>query len=366
MHAALDACSVVIIDLKLLDERESEQARARSGLLPSDGLALKEVLSSWLARRALLHTNSTDGAPIDIQPHKTAFVVYSGELERMSGRSPVFGREHVIARQARVEWVMSKLEAQRPAPQRKLMSLLELAAAVEAIRRVEWISLSERQGILGAVGSLMGLREGDDWFEHALRMAVEFRPPIQSLGSGDGMSLLRWLLHIVLPFPSFLVDASEVGLLLRVDPGWCYGELDSSSPLRAVLSEFEYRGVLAKFLGRRWWRAGVIEKVRSTLGPLRHQSTALAQEVATWARVDADVLPVIREPIPVRVVDPEFRLTGEVIDASCAVRLDPEDWPEPLARPWISIDVVREHPTLVRYVVASDLERVVPSDGPIA
>jgi hypothetical protein len=77
--------------------------------------------------------------------------------------------------------------------------------------------------------------------------------------TSNGMAIIRWLLHEVLPFPSFLLDERYVAARLRIEPESLRTILVAKKParIRRELEPFEYLGLLHDFSGRRWWRAGI-------------------------------------------------------------------------------------------------------------
>jgi hypothetical protein len=182
---------------------------------------------------------------------------------------------------------------------------------------------------------------------------------MQSLAGGDGISLIRWLLHLVLPYPSFLIDAEEIGLICRLEPKWMAEHLqDDSDRLSKWLKSCRYRGILSDFLGRRWWRPAVVEKLRGITNGRPHDTSSLRLCLAKLAEITPGDLPFLSYPTPVRLVDEDFRFTSEVCDVEDAVRVEPEEWPSELSPPWITLRQVIQSQRLQRYVIERDIDRV--------
>ncbi|MBW7971871.1 hypothetical protein [Bradyrhizobium sp. BR 10289] len=351
--AKIRDCSVVIVDLKLAEHRVDDEFP--SALYPQDGLALKEILTSILTERASQLESGVDATAIDVEPKTTAFVLYSGELDLLGDGVPARGREHVIARKVRGEWAMSKNPRARPTSQIDLRVLQELADGVDAVSQKPWGEALEREDALKAITELLDLDRKSDWAATAERQIFENRPPLQSLANRDGISLLRWMLHIALPYPSFLLDSVEVSLLCRLQPEWGVNALESKGFLADLFSDSLYRGLLSNFLGARWWRAGVVAKLRQITGGVPHSIDRLR---SYFDQMHGKAVPMLNVATPVRTVDEEFRLTNEIVDVDEAVRLEPEEWPLELAPPWIALSKVAKSPRLRRYVLERDIDRV--------
>ncbi len=348
-------CSVVIVDLKLAD-REPEEGAFSNPLYPQDGLALKEILASILTKRASQLESGVDASTIDVEPKTTAFVLYTGELDLLGDGAPARGREHVIAKKIRGEWAMSKNPQMRPTSQVDLQILQELADGVDVVAQKPWGDALEREDILKVIAELLHLDRATSWATTAERQIFENRPPLQSLAKQDGVSLLRWMLHVILPYPSFLLDSVEVSLLCRLEPEWGVKALgNSSNAFSELFHDSLYRGLLSDFLGVRWWRAGVVAKLRQVTNGAPHNAASLKNY---FDQMHGSKTPMIDVATPVRIVDEEFRLTNEIVDVEEAVRLEPEEWPLELAPPWISLSKVADSSRLRRYVLERDIDRV--------
>ncbi|MBR0835473.1 hypothetical protein JQ612_19990 [Bradyrhizobium manausense] len=353
--ATIRDCSVVIVDLKLADH-DSDDPSSPSILYPKDGLALKEILASVLTERVSHLDSGTDTSAVDVEPKTTAFMLYSGELDLLGGGAPAKGREHVIAKRIRAEWVMVKLPQSRPESQKDLRVLEDLADAVEAVVGITWLDASEREDILNTIAGLLALDEATEWASVAKRQIFEGRPPLQSLAEQDGVALLRWLLHLVLPYPSFLVDAAEVALLCRLQLGWGVEQLSElDSPISKLFHESSYGGILSHFLGPRWWRAGVLATLRRECGGSLQEVERLNN---TLDSLYGSAVPRLHIATPVRTVDEDFRLTATAVDVEDAVRLEAEEWPPELPPPWFPLSRLADNPRVRRYVLERDIDRV--------
>lgn len=349
-------CSVIIVDLKLAEHDADSELLSNKDLYPKDGLALKEILASILTERASLLDANSESAMIDVEPRTTAFVLYSGELDSLGGGAPAKGREHVVAKRIRAEWVLFKRPDARPSSQRDLTILEELAIAVEAVVAVNWSGLQEREALLDAITSLLDLDLTADWATVAKRHIFENRAPLQSLAEDDGVALIRWMLHLVLPYPSLFLDAVEVSVLCRVQPEWGTIQLEEeNSAISKLFETSRYNGILSKFLGPRWWRAGVLAALRTATDGSPHDADVLSSRFHSMYDL---AVPILRIATPVRTVDEEFRLTTNIVDVEEAVRLEPEEWPAELGPPWIPLVQIAGNPRLRRYVLERDIDRV--------
>ena len=105
---------------------------------------------------------------------------------------------------------------------------------------------------------LLKLREDDAWFERSWGEILECQPPIHELAGGEhGILFLRWFLHQVLPYPSFLWDVHRVAARLRMKVEDLEALIDSDGGLAQDLRERMYKGILKDFLGKRWWRTAI-------------------------------------------------------------------------------------------------------------
>lgn len=337
----LDSASVVLMDLELY-----EGAVPEFSLEPGNGIALEETIRSWLADKGQVPAHSP-----------RAYVLFSHELGKIAGSLGLAGREHVIARQTGNEWVMSKNERDRPAHHKNLSSLNTIASAVEFLPD-NWPNegSSLRQEVLRILG--IGTPDELPWHELAAEDSERAGLPLQSIGEGQHERLLRWILHVAMPFPSCLLDLNEIAVQLRISPSHIAQDNALAERLKASLAEYAYTGPAAGFIGPRWWRAGV--------GTLRDQladeARRTGQEPYAYALdffgVPADGAIPPDTPHPVSTVNERFVRDDGYADISLCVRVLTDDWPDELERPRMRIDLVQSSDRLVALVHPEDRYRL--------
>jgi len=298
---------------------------------PTDGLALAAIIRS--------HLRSLDsGAP-------TAVCLYSGALSTLVDE--VEPQEHLVARAFGLEWAFPKQpRAEMPTIDVQVASL---ARAVEVLPR-SWTADDPDQ-LAEQLTALLGL--GDQaWLAGAWGEVERSRPPMHRLSAWtDGLAVLRWLLHRILPYPCFLLSLPLLALRLRADVTWLRTALGSSEALRTAFAPADYQGALAGFLGARWWSAGVDHQIRDVLGDGSGSYKSLHDWLAKTSGLDFVPLAT---PEPVPTYDETGRFQSLEPMRSC-VRIQLDDWPAFADDSWTRADTALETPALRRLVLAADM-----------
>jgi hypothetical protein len=342
----LQNCRVVLMDLDL-----GYSDDPRWGLDPSSGLALEESLRGWLAR---------DSADVDLQP--IAFVLTSSKLDSLppsvTGSLPVAGREHVVARNTDNEWVLEKLPQNRLDTQRNLSVLAQLSDAVDQLRNLS--PVEEDAEKKKSAFRLLGIADIDseDWTGIAVDEAEKTGFPTQSIFSGSDTSLIKWLLHIALPFPGVFCEIRDVALALRLDPADVRKDGGVTAALHHRMTEFEYSGILSGFLGKHWWRAGIHEFKSEIWDRCGRNQNKIWAALEMELDVSLSDIRRIKHPDPVLLVDASYRRTDRVCDASDGVRILSDDWPDEIFPPWIARDQAYKNKRLRELVRPEDEYRL--------
>src|SRR5262249_9976733 len=108
--------------------------------------------------------------------------------------------------------------------------------------------------------------------------------------------------------------------------------LPSEKRAQRALSPSRYSGVLAGFLGDRWWRAGVEQLLWEWTEGDPFNPEALGKAVTKHLSKSLEVLTLSR---PVVSVDDAFRPTDDFIEAVEAVEVKPDDWPPFAEQAWL-------------------------------
>ena len=316
----LGSCAVVAVDHYLEDWPELDSQAPSTK--PLDGFALAAVLRSQVST----------GVP------GPAVTILTGQLAKLAGALPIQSAEHLLAWQHDVEWVFPK---SAPSVAQRLR---DMANAVETLRSA-WRSPLE----LDALASDWLTLQDAPWGGVALDHVIQTRPPIHSVGiETNGSSVLRWFLHRVLPYPSFLADIYWTATRLGVTTGWLMIELCKESRLRQLLDTCAYSGAFSNFSGRRWWRAGLADVVATLSEGQPFNMRALRKGVRDLSAEDPEFLNISR---PVLALDPETLEATHVVDADFAVQIAPDGWPVYADSAWAAKEDVRNDPRLLEIVL---------------
>lgn len=333
--------NVVLVDFQLQDWiRETERLVAQNepiGRLPADGLALASVL-----RR---HVQDRENPP-------TAFVILTGQISSLADPVPGEYRNHALARINNLEWVFEK-----NAPTADLVrQVMSLSQAIKHLPRGWPDQEGHSQSLL-----LKLLRAGttDDEDAAVVEDVLRCLPPLHEISEwSHGITVLRWLLHRILPYPSFLLNSQYLAARLGLDDAALKAELaNTNSGLRAALAEggCEYKGVLHDFDGLRWWRAKVELFLWQNIGGRSSNLDAVREFVNSL--VEGDLAPSNPAYHPVVCIDKEYRAVQGFSSIDNAARLQPDDWPPYAGAAWGSLEQVRESDKLRSMVVDADRER---------
>jgi hypothetical protein len=334
--ADLNKANIVLIDYQI-DDWPGRQEVDSISLQPGNGVALAAVLRSQVEEH--------------VADQRRAFAIHSGKLDELSGGLPALYREHAIARALNLEWVFSKRQNQKGP---KLdVQVAALAAAVKALPR-EWPANPDKAQRV--VDRLLATPKQQPWGNRAAADVQSCHPPIHSWAAAThGMAFIRWLLHQVLPYPSFLWDDRYLAARLYVKVESLREAIASDSKAIGVLAPLRYTGVLAEFLGERWWRAGVEHMLWEWTDGDPFNATVVRDAVRTHVSKSLEPLNLNR---PVVCVDPQsFRPLDRTIDVTNAVEIKPDDWPAYAEQAWVHVDSTKDE-GIAALVVPQDRHRI--------
>lgn len=334
--ADLKKANVVLIDYQIEDWPGRQEVGSIS-LQPGNGVALAAVLRSQVEEH--------------VGGQRRAFAIHSGKLDELSGGLPALYREHAIARTLNLEWVFSK--RQSPKGPKLDVQVAALAGAVKALPK-EWPENPEKAQRI--VNRLLAMPTPQPWGSRATTDVESCHPPIHAWAAAtNGMAFLRWLLHQVLPYPSFLWEDRYLAARLYVKVESLRKALASESKARQALAPLHYSGVLAEFLGDRWWRAGVEHMLWEWTGGDPFNAAGVRDAVRTYVSKSLEPLTFNR---PVVCVDSQsFRPLDQTIDVINAVEIKPDDWPAYAEQAWVHIDSTRDE-GIAALVVPQDRHRI--------
>ncbi len=280
----------------------------------------------------------------------TAFALHTGHLSDASARILPPHVNHVVARLNNLEWVFEKSDEDR------YSKAVQLA---QAIRRLQpdWPTTTAESEVRAR--RLLNLTDDVGWFDRNWLDVRECQPPIYRLEGGThGLPFLRWLLHQVFPYPCFLWSIEWVAARLRIDLPDLKRLMASDSDLAADLDRMKYNGIMAGFLGDRWWRAA-IEDYTWDLGGHAGDGGEKYRETI-WEKAGEDV-ELMTQQGAIVCLNEDFRPVGIACPGD-AVRLRPDYWPMFADPAWMRIDDVKDDPDLVAMVEPLDHYRVLADE----
>lgn len=332
----LNFANVVVVDFRL-DETWVERDELRQiALKPMNGLALAAVLRS--------HERAIDGCP-------TAFLLRSAHLEDLSPEFPPDSRLHVIARQNNLEWVFSKSGS----VDEQMRQTICLAEAVESLPE-SWPN-GDANAMKDLLKSWLGVPSDERWADLAWQDIEQCHPPIHELSSRkQGLRLVRWMLHRILPYPCFLMTTRRLAVRLKVVHESLRIALEHG--LSECLTAAEYTGTLTKFDGEpRWWRRG-IESILWDITNGESFDSIKTLEILN-NHCDEKLLALDMSQ-PVLCLDKEYCFREAPGELSDSVMVQPDDWPAFAEQAWASLLDATNEPRLLSIVVAADRERIEP------
>lgn len=334
--ADLRKANVVLIDYQIDDWPGRSKAGSIS-LQPGNGVALAAVLRSQVEEH--------------IDDQRRAFAIHSGKLNELSGGLSALYREHAIARTLNLEWVFPK--RQNPKGPKIDVQVAALATAVRTLPK-KWPESPERAQRV--VDRLLATPIRQPWGKRAATDVESCHPPIHAWAvATNGMAFIRWLLHQVLPYPSFLWEDRYLAARLYVTVKSLRQVLESDKKARQVLAPLQYTGVLNEFLGDRWWRAGVEHMLWEWTDDDPFNALVVKEAVRKHVSKSIEPLEFSR---PVVCVDSQtFRPTDDAIDVINAVEIKPDDWPPYAEQAWVAVNGTEDE-GVAALVVSQDRNRI--------
>lgn len=316
--ADLRRAKLALVDYRLDHWPEREDQRTPS-LKPKDGRALIAVLRSNLRK---------------FKAGPKAFALNSGVLSELSGGGDWPGREHAIARSIDLEWVFGK-ESRNEQFSTAVKSLADAVAELPT----RWTpSSTTKTKIL----SLLEVPKKVSWRQSVLETIDRSRPPHEILiQNSSGIAVLRWLLHEILPFPTFLLSERYISARLRLEPNSLSRVLKSADgkKIKRGLFPFEYRGILSDFAGARWWRAGIEYWIWQNTKGRAFERSAIEKLVRSKL---SKRLEFANLSDPVVSLDDQLRPSDQLIELKDAVEIKPDGWPSFADAAWIPKDLAND------------------------
>jgi hypothetical protein len=290
---------------------------------PPDGAALSGVFRQY---------SETKAPP-------TGYALITGQANLLSPL-PAERRPHVISRLSNVEWFFEKKAHASDNANR----IHQLAKAISLLPA----NVTRDLGTIDALVRFLGV-DGDDRLYSRYRDAVlKCRPPLHHLSErSHGLVIIRWLLHRILPHTCFLINELNLAARLRATPvslGKCLAE---DVFLANELKPMEYRGPLASFDDRRWWRGGIEQWLWDrTEGQAANDAVVLNMLQSNGCEA---IVPV-NLVYPVVTVDNNLLPVKNLSAFSDAIALRLDDWPDYAEPAYATKQMVDDHPEMQAFV----------------
>lgn len=326
----IEAAQLVLMDYRLDNWPERDAQCAAFDV--RTGMALATILRE---------------AANEAKPNRlTAVALHTGHLTEASGRIPPPYSKPVVARLNNLEWVFEKTDENR---------FDQIAHLARSAQRLDGGWPPDPDAAEARVQELLHMDPNSKWFNRSWREVRECQAPIHQLaGPAQGVLFLRWLLHQVLPYPCFLWDIHWVAARLRVRVEDLERLRASNCDLARDLEQFEYTGILAGFLGSRWWRVAIDDYLWELGGGSSRRSGKIEDQLREKAGED---LSLVKTHDPVVCLSRDLQPVG-VASPRDAVRVRPDYWPPFADAAWMLIDTVRGEGSLAAMVEPLDQYRV--------
>ena len=327
----LESADIVLVDYRLGNwpERDAQVV----SLSPSNGIALAVAL------REKVDQSKKDKL--------TAFALHTGHIEDIQGRLPLATAQHVRAQLNNLEWVFMKNEPHR------YDQMLLLADAVRQLP-AQWPEDSHSSASM--VQKFLDMDEDDNSFERCWRDVKDCRVPVEELFMrGHSILFIRWLLHQILPYPTFLWAKHWVAARFGITVKALDRVVEGNSLLAKDLESMRYSGILAGFLGDRWWRGAIEDYAWNLVEGHTANVQQLRDALAERAGMNLD--PIDVNPAVV-CVDTDWQPADEFLTPMTAITLHPDHWPPFADSAYMDIKIVRDDPILKSMVDPLDQHRI--------
>jgi hypothetical protein len=300
---SLEQVSLVLVDFKIEDWAERANAPALA-LRPPNGLAVLATLQEKAH---------------ELNPKRArAYALYTAVIQDVARE--LVHQPHIVARAHNLEWIFEKNGVENPIGERA-RRVAELASAVESLPQ-EWPGEAAASAT-EALHAWLALPKDATWVEAATREVRRCRPPIHEFAEHtQGIGVVRWALHKILPYPTFLLSDAHLASRLRVSLK-SLRTVANSAEFMAFFDTALYQGQLASFLGRRWWRAGIehaiFEATVDSPGDLSALHKALKDKIPA--------IEVEEAPRLFPVLGKQFKTKDDLATEDAVVEVRPDDWP---------------------------------------
>ena len=328
----LNNADLVLVDYRLEDWSERDVLSTIS-LQPANGMSLAVVLREQVDQNE--------------KGKLTAFALHTGHIEDIQGRLPLATAQHVRAQLNNLEWVFRKEDPH-------LYDQMLLLA--DAVRQLPAQWPEDSHGSASMVQKFLDMDEDDNSFERCWRDVKDCRVPVEELFMrGRSILFIRWLLHQILPYPCFLWAKHWVAARLGISIESLREVLEGDSDLAKDLKAMRYSGILAGFLGDRWWRGAIEDYAWNLVEGHTANVQQLRDALAECAGMDLDPIEVTPAVV---CVDKDWQPIDKFLSPMTTITLHPDHWPSFADSACMDIETVRNEATLLPLVDPLDQHRV--------
>lgn len=319
-EASLNKASLVLVDFKIEDWSERANAKGLA-LQPPNGLAILTTLQEKAQ---------------ELDPARPrAYALYTALIQEVARE--LVHQPHIVARAHNLEWIFEKTGSDVVERARRVS---ELAQSVASLPK-DWPGEAGPDAT-EALHNWLALPQNAPWVEAASREIRHCRPPIHEFAEHThGIGVLRWALHRILPYPTFLLDDAHLAARLRVSLHSLRAAA-ASGALTAVFGAALYTGQLSAFLGHRWWRAGVEHAIFEATA----DSPGDIELLHVVLRDKAPGLEAQQAPRLFPVLGDQFNTKDELATEDAVIEVRPDDWPPFADEAWALRADLKDAPEL--------------------
>ena len=279
----------------------------------------------------------------------TAIALHTAYLSDMRGsRLAPEVSQHVVASLHGLEWIFEKSDPTR---------LDQMAILARGVRRIPNSWPIDDHDATELVKQLLDIDTDHPSFPHCWREVADCQVPLRALSSnGNGNRFMQWLLHQIMPYPTFLLDDHWVSASLSISVDELRQVVnDGQSRLAQELDSIKYSGVFEEFLGTRWWHGKLASYIWDLLEEVGDNSNRLREELSRRAGKKLSAT----APIPVVVLDPiTLRPERTHASASGVVRINLDYWPSFANQACLRTEVIKDNPALFALVDLLDRDQL--------
>ena len=201
-----------------------------------------------------------------------------------------------------------------------------------------------------AINDVTGGWEGVAWDS-----ALDALPPIFEISEWtEGLALVRWLAHRILPYPTFLWSEHQLASRLQVSKIWVAEMTSKSTAFSEHFASVRYGGALRGLFDARWWGDGVESILYAALGVSATDTSTVHRWLQETFNLPAEGM--FSGARHVVCLSEFLQAKSELVSMDECVRVRLDGWPSHAHEAWMELDLVTELPNLRARVHPHDQE----------